>query len=154
MFWKFLLKMSVADLLCVYVFAFALVVVLAPLLLIARKESRTKFAGPPLVVVAAAFQIYFWGLWAAFCSATAAKYQQCRKSLSWLYYLAAFAFCTAPLAYLAHKETMMAQSSAEVSNTERGTALYSLLAIAAFLVFSVWPSLYSWAYSWALGFVV
>jgi hypothetical protein len=155
MFWRFLLKMFIADFACMFVFAFALMAVLAPFALVARQESPAKILVIPMAVIAGAFQVYFWGLWAAFCSATAAKYSAMAEvSHHWLYYVAGFMFCTGPLGYMAHKETQMAQSYDEVRGIQRGTSLYSLIAVVAFIVFCIRPSLHAWPYSWALRFVV
>jgi hypothetical protein len=155
MFWIFLLKLFVADWICVLVFAIGLMVVLAPFALVARKESAVAIVGIPMLVVAIAFQAYFWGLWAAFCSATAVKHSAMPEvSHHWLYYVIGFGFCVAPLGWLASKERMMSQTTEDARAVERGASQYSLIAIVAFIVFSVWPSLSEWPYSWILQFVV
>jgi hypothetical protein len=157
MFWRFLFTLFVADIICTLAFAVLITALLAPLLLVARKESMALVAavGILVAVVAGASQIYFWGLWAAFCSATAAKYSAMPEiSQHWVYYLVAFMACTAPLSYLASQEVAAAQNSAEANNTRRGTAMYGVIAIVAFIAFSVWPNLYSWPYSWALAHIV
>lgn len=155
MFWMFLLKLFVADWICVLLFAIGLMVVLAPFALVARKESGTTIAAIPMLVVAVAFQAYFWGLWGGFCSATAIKHSAMPDvSHHWLYYVVGFGFCTAPLSWMASKERMMSQTAEEARGVERGASQYSLIAIAAFIVFSIWPSLSEWPYSWILRFVV
>lgn len=59
-------------------FGFVLILILsvgvmvctAPMGLFAKSEKPSKFLAIPFLGVAAIYQIYFWGLWSAFCVAT------------------------------------------------------------------------------------
>ncbi|MBI3417842.1 MAG: hypothetical protein HY043_21325 [Verrucomicrobia bacterium] len=155
MYWKYFLKFMLADFLCTIVFTFVVVTTLVPLAFGAKVQTAGKILAVPVIVVSGAAQIYFWGFWAAFCSGFAAKYSAMPTvSHRWLYYVTAFFFCTAPLGWLSLEETQVAQSSQERRGIERGTTLYSLVAIAAFLVFCFWPALVEWPYAWALSHIL
>ena len=157
MFWKFLIIMIAADFLCFIIFAFLVTALLAPLALVGRKNSVALITAVaiPQIILAGVVQIYFWGLWAAFCSAMAAKYSVMPEiSHHWVYYVVAFLCCTAPITYMESREIAAAENASEASSTRRGTSVYRAIAIAAFVVFSIWPSLYSWPYSWVLTHIV
>jgi len=155
MFWTFLITMVVADFVCTIAFSLLLVAIMSPLALLARQERAAVAVALVVVILAGVLQIYFWGLWAAFCSAIAVKYSALPGvSYHWVYYVIGFLSCTAPLSYLARQEVAVAENAAEANNTRRGTSVYSAIAIVAFVLFCIWPTLYSWPYSWALRYIV
>ena len=155
MFWKFIITMIVADFVCTIAFSLLVVAIMSPLLLAARKERAAIPVAVVVAILGGALQIYFWGLWAAFCCATAAKFSALPEvSYHWVYYVIAFMCCTAPLGYLASQEVAAAENAAEANNTRRGTSMYGAIAIGAFILFCIWPNLYSWPYSWALAYLV
>jgi hypothetical protein len=146
--------MLVAEGVCIFTsFVFTFISIFLRVAFTTSKESVIKVAVLPSVVVAGALQLYFWGLWAAFCSASSAKFSAAPEvSHHWLYYIAAFIYCTAPCTVIS--KAYMGFHSAEARDIQRRVALYNLIAATAFIIFCVWPSLYAWPYSWALGFVV
>jgi hypothetical protein len=155
MFWHFILRMVIADFVCLFIFGLALMAVLAPFALVSRKASPSRVLVIAMAVTGGAFQVYFWGLWAAFCSATAARYSAMPGvSHHWLYYIAGFMFCSGPLSYIQLKDTQSAQSRDEVSEIDHYTAFYSWIALVAYIVFCIRPASYTWLYSCALRSVV
>ena len=125
----------------IFVFSLGVMACLAPLALFKNRETPPKAAMLVLVGIAAVFQIYFWGFWAAFCVATTLKFtQKPEVTWDWLYWITGFLESLSLIGWLAHKEPGEA----------KGTAFYSLVAIGAFLVFAFVPSLMSPPYGWAL----
>jgi hypothetical protein len=103
----------------------------------------------PLLGLAAAFQIYFWGLWAAFCVAMTLRYtQRLDVTWDWLYWIAGLGWCISLIGWFAHKEQQARPEAAH--GIGRGTNLYSFIAIAAFVLFAFMPPLMRMPYGWAL----
>jgi hypothetical protein len=133
------------------IFSFGLMACLAPIALFAKWGSPPKAVVLPLMGIAAIYQMYFWGLWSAFCVAMTLSYtQKPDVTWDWAYWTAGFMECTSPIGWLAHKERQSSQSLEEVRNIQKGTMLYSLIAIVAFAVFAFFPSLMSAPYGRAL----
>jgi len=127
---------------------------LTPLLwLIARTvrggEAKPNLLTHLLMAPATGAQIYFWGLWAAYCAALVvsrtALPEVTHKSL---YYLVAVLSLLAPLGYMMSQEQIGA-SQREAQRIASGTMLYSSIVIAAFGVFVFWPGLMRVPYGWA-----
>jgi hypothetical protein len=79
------------------------------------------------------YQIYFWGFWSAFCVTITIRFTQKPEiTWDWLYWITGFMECTSVIGWLAHKERQGSRSLAEVRGIQRGTMLYSLIAILAF----------------------
>lgn len=140
-----------AGFLAVLIFSVGLMASLAPMALFAKSENPPKAFMLPLMGIAGIYQIYFWGFWSAFCVAMTIRFtQKPEVTWDWLYWITGFMECTALIGWLAYKERQGSRSLAEVRGIERGTVLYSLIAIAAFLVFAFAPSLMLRPYGWAL----
>jgi hypothetical protein len=140
----------VAGFIAVLVFSLGIMACLSPLALFRNKENPPK--GVMLIVagIAAVFQIYFWGLWSAFCVAMTRRFtQKPEVTWDWLYWITGFLACTSLIGWLAHKERQNSQSPEE-NPSSKGTAFYSLVAIAAFLAFAFAPSFMLPPYGWAL----
>lgn len=106
------------------------------------------------MAVGAIYQIYFWGLWSALCVAVTIQFtQKPEVSWYWAYCVSGFMESTSLIAWLSHKERQSSQSDREVRNIEKGTILYSLVAIIAFFVFAFSPSLMIPPYGWALKLI-
>lgn len=134
-----------------FAFTFGLMACLAPLALFAKWENPPKVLTVPFMGIGAIYQIYFWGFWSAFCVAMVIRFtQKPEVTWDWAYWIAGFMECTSLIGWLAHKERQSSRSLADVRKIEKGTMLYSLVAIAAFLVFAFVPSLASVPYGWAL----
>ncbi len=152
MFWGFLLRLWIGA----FIAPFAFSLVLAPLLWLAgrtmrRDEARPSLLTYPVIVVTAAAQWYFWGLWAAYCAAlVVARTAHPEVTHTWLYYAVAVQSVLTPIAYLAAKERASAQSQREIQGITSGTLLYSGVAIVAFVVFVFWPGLMRVPYGWAI----
>jgi hypothetical protein len=135
----------------VLIFSVGLMVTLAPMALFAKSGNPPKAFMLPLMGIAGIYQVYFWGFWSAFCVAMTSKFtQKPEVTWDWLYWITGFMECTALIGWLAFKERRGSRSLAEVGGIEKGTILYSLIAIAAFLVFAFAPSFMLRPYGWAL----
>ena len=141
----------VAGFVAVFIFSLGLMLCLAPMALFAKWENPPKAVTLPLIGIGGIYQIYFWGFWSAFCVAMTIRFtQKPEVTWDWLYWITGFMDCTSLIGWLAHKERQSSQSLAEARGIEKGTMLYSLVAIVAFLVFSFAPSLILVPYGWAL----
>jgi len=128
--------------LAVLVFSIGLMACFAPMTLFVKSKNPPKIVMLPLLGIAGIYQIYFWGFWAAFCVAMTIKFtHKPEVTLNWLYWIAGFIWCTSLIGWLAHKEKQSSQSLEEARGIQKGTRLYSLIAIVAFLVFAFFPSL-------------
>lgn len=126
----------------------------SPLALFARSGHPPKIIMFPLLAVAGIYQIYFWGLWSAFCVAVTIQFtQKPEVSWDWLYWVFGFMESTSLIAWLSHKERQTSRSVQEVRGIEKGTILYSLVAIIAFFIFALSPSLMIPPFGWALKLV-
>jgi hypothetical protein len=124
---------------------------IAPMALFAKSESPPKLVALPFLGIAGIYQIYFWGFWSAFCVAMTIKFtHKPEVTWNWLYWIVGFIWCTSLIGWLAHKEKQNSQSQEEARGIQKGTTLYSLIAIVAFLAFSFFPSLTLPPYGWAL----
>ena len=64
----------------------------------------------PLLSIAGAYQIYFWGFWSAFCVAMTFKFTQIPEvTWDWLYWITGFMWCISVIGWLAHKEKQSSQ---------------------------------------------
>jgi hypothetical protein len=147
----FNISLLFAGFLALFIFSLGLMACLAPIALFAKWGSPPKVVVLPLMGIAAIYQMYFWGLWSAFCVAMTLSYtQKPEVTWDWAYWTAGFMECTSPIGWLAHKERQSSQSPEEARNIQKGTMLYSLIAIVAFGVFAFFPSLMSAPYGRAL----
>jgi hypothetical protein len=140
-----------AGFLAVLIFSVGLMACIAPIALFAKSESPPKLFTLPFLGIAGIYQIYFWGFWSAFCVAVTIKFtHKPEVTWNWLYWIAGFIWCTSLIGWLASKEKQSSQSNEEARGIQKGTRLYSLIAIVAFLGFSFFPSLILPPYGWAL----
>jgi hypothetical protein len=113
--------------------------------------TRTRAFGYPVGGALFIVQAVYWGFWAAWCSSTAAGSAQSHTIIGWLYYIIAFAFCAAPIQWLTEKEAAASPTLQEKSDVLRGARRYRVVALLAFVVFSLWPASRRFLYGWALG---
>lgn len=141
----------VSGFIAVLIFSIGLMVLVSPLSLFAKSNNPPKMIVFPLMGIAGIYQIYFWGLWSAFCVAVAIKYtQKPDVTWDWLYWVTGFMWCTSLIGWLAHKERQGSQSLDETQGIKKGTTFYSLIAVVAFIVFAFVPSFIVLPYGWAL----
>ena len=133
----------------ILIFSVGVFACLAPLALFAKMEK------PPLIVVilltllAGAFQIYFWGLWSAYCVAVTYKFTiRPAVTWDWLYFITGFFDASSIIAWLSYKE-QEGESYQRQTEVQRGTMYYAAVAWIAYIVFAIWPSLITPVYGWA-----
>jgi len=157
MFWKFLLKLILANILVYVVFAVLLMTLTGPVLLASKatkNDSAKTGMGYVLILLLVAFQIYFWAGWAAFCALLARRYtDHASVSADWIYWLVAFFACIGPLSHYARQETHSALGNPSESQDWSG-CLYPPVAIVGFLVFAFWPSGAVLPFGWFLRIIV
>jgi hypothetical protein len=130
------------------VFSFGIVACLIPLAPFLKGKNPPKIVSFSTIFLAAIYQIYFWGLWSAYCVAVVMKYTQLDEvTTNWLYWVCGFMWCTALIGWLSGKE-QQGQSFQEAQNTKKGSALYSLIAVVGFLTFAFVPHLAVIPYGW------
>lgn len=137
--------------LAVLIFSAGVMACLAPMALFAKSENPPRALVFPVMGIAAIYQVYFWGLWSAFCVAMTIRFtQKPEVTWDWLYWIVGLMECYSLIGWLAYKEQLSSRSLADVRGIQGGAMLYSLVAIVAFLVFALNPSLMELPYGWAL----
>ncbi|MFA5858005.1 MAG: hypothetical protein WC955_02950 [Elusimicrobiota bacterium] len=140
-----------AGLLALFILSIGVMACIAPMALFAKSENPPKIVTLPLLGIAGAYQIYFWCFWSAFCVAMTFKFtQKPEVTWDWLYWITGFMWCISLISWLAYKEEQSSKSPKESHGIEKGTILYSFIAIIAFLAFAFFPSLILPPYGWAL----
>ena len=78
---------------------------LAPLSLFAKMQRPPLIVIITLALLVGAFQMYFWGLWAAYCVAITYKFTS-RPAVTWdwLYFVTGFFEASSLIAWLSYKE--------------------------------------------------
>jgi hypothetical protein len=95
-----------------------------------------------MALVANPVQIYYWTIWASFCVFTARFYiNSPNVRHPWIYFLVAFLFVCGPIGWLSHKESQTAQTIQDQKRINKGTFLYSIVSILAFVIFLIWPKI-------------
>jgi hypothetical protein len=146
MFWTFILILFVADWLVIFAFSVVLAVVAFPFSLLASATKNhprlLALLSVPAALVIGGAQLYFWGGWAAFCSAIAHRFSaHPTVSHHWLYWLLSFTSVFSPIAWLSYKEG---------PHTAKTGCVWNLITVAAFIVFALWRDGVKWAYGWLL----
>ena len=147
---KFFFLLLIADFPAIMLFSFGLSAFLAPLALLAKSKDPPVIVIIPFLILVVAFQIYFWGAWSAFCVAVAYNFaSKPEVTWDWLYFITGFFESTSLIGWLSYKERM-GSSAEDQRGIAAGTMWYSLVAIAAYLVFAIWPDLMNVPYGWLL----
>jgi hypothetical protein len=156
MFWGFVLRLFIGDLVAVFAFSLMVVVLLR---LLQPTATKGEWKVPPadylrlgLLMLA---QLYFWGMWAAYCAGLAwvRSFQQ-GIATTLLYYAIAFLFLSGPIGYLASEEQKVADSSHEAHGIRRGAVLYGAFTTVAFIIFALWPPVMVVPYGWFVSLTV
>ena len=153
MYWSFLFSLFVGAFVTPTLFSF----VVGPLLGLLVLTSRDRMSILSYVVIAVSFvaQVYFWVGWASYCTfITVLATADSSVTFVWLYYVTAFIFLVMPIGYLRTQEERGAQDEAEIRRIGRGSNLYDVLTIVAFIAFCLFPSAMAVPYGWFLRFLV
>jgi len=148
-FIKYNLVLLVSGFPAIIIFSFGLVGCFAPLALFAKMEKPPRIIVILLVFLAGAFQIYFWGLWSAYCVAVTYKFTM-RPAVTWdwLYFVAGLFDVSSLIGWLSYKE-QQSVSYQRQTEIQKGTIYYAVFAWIAYIVFAIWPSLITPVYGWA-----
>jgi hypothetical protein len=156
--WDFVIRLLIGAFVAPIAFSFMLVPLASLLALTMRGAGAqpSPFRTYPIFALLFLAQMYFWGLWAAYCASLAVTRVafDADAGFRWLYYAVAFLFVMAPLGYLTSMERSSARSSGEARHVQWGAGLYSSLTIIAFVAFAVLPRLmnlipaYGWVVLW------
>jgi len=140
-----------AGFLAVLIFSIGFMACLAPMALLTKSKKPSYLVTFLLFGIVGIYQIYFWGLWSAFCVAMTIRFiHKPDVNWVWLYWISGFFWCISLIGWLVHKETQLSESTEEVRSVQKGATLYSLINIVAFLVFAFAPSLMIHPYGWAI----
>lgn len=157
MFWRFLLKLILANVLVFVVFAVLFTALAGPLVLAtktAKNESAKSGMSFVVILLLAAFQIYFWAGWSAFCALLAHRYtDHASVSADWIYWIVSFFACIAPLSQYAKREAHSGLGNPD-EGQDRSGCLYPPVAVAAFLTFAFWPAGAAQPFGWFLRILV
>jgi hypothetical protein len=152
-FLKFFFLLLVAGFPAIMLFSCGLIAFLAPLAILAKSEKPPAILMIPIIVLAGAFQIYFWGAWSAFCVSVAYRFtSKPEVTWDWFYFVTGFFESMSLIGWFCHKERM-SRSVEDRQSIATGTMWYSLVAIAAYIVFAIWPHLTKVPYGWFLRFI-
>ena len=147
MFPIFLLKLGVATLFSTVAFALACLPGIALLVVSGKKKI-------PAAILAVAGGLPFafcCGGWAAYCAAFAHEHASAhRLGWNWLYFVAAFFFCTVPLSLGFSESVRLHSPLGKEESWKLGLlAMSSKWATrAAYVVFGIWPLLADLPYGW------
>lgn len=143
------LTLLVSALPAVFLFSIGNVACLAPYLFFQEKYSPRKFFSVVTDLISGAFQIYFWGLWAAFCVSVTYKYTtRTDVTLDWIYFLVGFFNSSLIIVSLNSKEQRTYHNKIR-KKIQQSSGYYSVIAWIAFLLFSFRPSFITPVYGWA-----
>lgn len=146
---KYFFVLLLSSLPAIIIFSFGVTLCLAPLALFAKKQNPPLIVAIPFILLAGVFQIYFWGLWSAYCVATTYKFTtRADVSWDWLYFITGFSASYSLIGLLNYKEQRR-ESFQRQSEIQKGTIYYAALACIAYIVFAIWPSLIIPIYGWA-----
>lgn len=134
----------------IVLFSIGIMGCLVPSIVLSRLATPPKLAVFGALGLAAAFQLYFWGLWSATCVTLSIRFiDHPGVTYHWPYWLAAFGWATTPLAWFTSKEEQ-AKGSEWTPGNSAGAAVYSLVAVVAFLLFAFVHGAMIPPYGWAL----
>lgn len=151
MFWQFSIPLFIASIIFPFVYALVITPFFGLLVLLVASEELTKetrlqalmpvFSYPVMAIMSIA-NVYILAGWSAYCAfRTVAFASHPEVTHGWLYYITGFSLCEGPLGYMASKEG---------PETPTGTFLHVVIAMAAFVVFCIWPILMDLPYGWLL----
>ncbi len=146
-FLKFNGWLLLASFLATIVFGLGLWAFLGPAVLLNKDQTQPKMLVRLLFALSAVFQIYFWGLWSAFCVAFTIRFtQKPEVTWLWIYWLTSFSWCIGLMGFFAQGESVLPPE--DTKKTGLGIAAYSVVIVGAFLVFAFFQkpmmSLYGW----------
>ena len=148
-FIKYNLVLLLSSFPAILLFSVGVVACLAPLALFAKMRKPPLIVVIPIMLLAGAFQIYFWGLWSAFCVAVTYKFTlRPAVTWDWLYFVSGFFDASSLIGWLSYKE-QQGQTYERRTEIEKGTMRYVAFAWIAYIFFAIWPSLITPVYGWA-----
>ena len=126
--------------------------IMLPFTPLLKSDSPPKIVLIPTMVVAGAYQSLFLGFMGCICVGVTTKYiQKPDVTWDWLYWICGFMWCTSLLGWLLQKEQQTITSTQEARSVDTGAMIYSLITIAAFLIFAFVPNLVEWPYGWFMN---
>ncbi len=153
MFWSFFIGLFIASIIFPFVYTFLAIPLfgLMGLFFVVQGEDgsgnkkRFNFLAYPIKILVLLTNVYILSGWSAYAASRAFVYTSVPQvSNKWIYYVVGFFLCYGPLSFMASKEPPEGQSS----------ALYGILiGMAAYILFSIWPSLMAWPYGWFLRWI-
>jgi hypothetical protein len=152
MFWGFAIKLLIGSFVTPFIFSLILMPVMGLVILATKGEKTNKIVLYFFLAIALIVQVYFWGLWASYCSIITLDYTSHLSAIKWLYYILGLLFCIAPIGYMASKERGMSTSIEEIRSNDKNANLYSFVAILFYVLFLIFPFLMNIPYGWFIQF--
>ena len=137
----------------IFLFSLGLMACFAPLALFAKMAKPPVIILVPVTILAGAFQVYFWGLWSAYCVAITYKFTlRPEVTRHWIYFVTGFFNSSSLISWLSYKERE-GESYQRQREIQTGTMYYAAVAWVAFIVFSIWPTLITPTYGWVMNYL-
>jgi hypothetical protein len=152
MFLLFLLKLALATILSTFAFGLSWL----PALILTIVSGKRKLHSGVLAIIGGIPFAFCCGAWSAYCAAFAHEHALLhRLGWNWLYFIAAFFFCTLPLS-IGFSESVRLQAPLGDKETLK-LGLFALCSKwatrTAYLLFGIWPSLAAVPYGWLNHFL-
>ncbi len=153
-FIKFHIVLILSGFPAVVLFSIGVVICATPLALLSRIQKPRAILLHAAMVPSVVFQVWFWGLWAAYCVAVTYSFTA-RPTVTWvwIYFVSGFFEAASLIAWLSSKERQGAESAEEDRSIVHGTLYYAIVAWIAYVVFALSPATMWWLYKWPLGLI-
>lgn len=133
----------------VFLFSIGSAACLAPLLILERKYSPPKILSFLTFLLAGVFQIYFWGLWSAYCVSVTYKYTtRTDVTFDWIYFFVGF-FNSSLIIGSLNSKRQNSDYNIIRERIQQSSKYYAVVAWIAFVLFAFRPSLIPPVYGWA-----
>ncbi len=138
-----------SGIVAIIIFSIGLMVSIAPLYILSKIKKLPTIVTYPFIALIAIYQVYFWGLWSAYCVVQTIKFTQLSEvTWDWLYWIFCFMWCIALISWFSNKETQCSQSCEEIGEIQKGSSFYTVIATVAFFIFTFAPSFILLPYGW------
>lgn len=132
--------LGISDFAATLIFSLCITTLMVPISLVYQSDNRPKEVAYLLIAIGAVFHIYFFGFWAVFCVAIYRKFiGNIGVEWSWLYWITGFIWCLSLQLWLEDK-SKKGLSNERANRIQKSSAIYILITIVAFLLFTFKPS--------------
>jgi hypothetical protein len=154
MFWKFSLGLFLISLIFPFIYSLLSIPEIGLMGLLFAVQDRDDgtarktpvyFISYPIMAIMFLLNVYILCGWSAYVALRALVYSSAPAvTHRWLYFVVGFILCHGPLGFMASKEGPESSS---------GSCLHICIAMAAYVLFCIWPKVMVWPYGWFLGWI-